>query len=679
MRFELRKLLTSPQLCLLLILVLAANGALYWSVCTDDSQGYTMSEIRAAYEDPDAMAELRERLAEDTSDNAWLEEILGGLIQQWGRSLDDEMLDRIEQAENYQQYREGLVSESRMKLMLGLFGDSFSAQSLELGIQEYEALSGVIPVVAFSGGIEMLAAAHHTDLLLLVFAGIAGLILLTYEKNAGLSKLTRPTRRGGSRLWLRKWAAMLLLYSVGFIVLYGTNVAITAALFGFSDLSRPVQSVFGYNGCSMALSVGEFLGSLLGLKYLWGLTCSALVFCLCALAGSTVAAGAGTAVCAAAALLLWRSPFLWARAVSLLGVARMERAFQGAVYLNWFGRPIHQIPFTIIFCAAIICVCFLAGLWAFCRTPQTSDGGGKWLVSWSLPHRYTALFRHEGYKALVMLRAAAVLAVFLIVQVISYQDFYVLNSEFEHYYRNYSSILNGDPNAEKDAYLEREQARLDDLDRQWQELQMQYPNSASVMGSDIQNALRAREPFEKALRQYRGLEEGQSYLYQTKYERLFGARGIQNDLENLTKLFLILTFALFRLFAVERESRVEVLQATARRKRDVLVRKLILTAVIVILANAIAFLPQYIVVFRGYGGPELTAAANSIQLLSALPGWCTVWMVLMAATVVRLILAGMVAAMIAVVSAKTGNSIVTLIVTLVVLAILLSGAFLWFG
>ena len=362
-------------------------------------------------------------------------------------------------------------------------------------------------------------------------------------------------------------------------------------------------------------------------------------------------------------------------------MARIERAFQGAVYLDWFGRPVHQVPFAVIFSALIACGAFLAGLWAFCRTPQTTEAGGRRAAGWSLPHRYTGLFRHEGYKVLVMLRAAAVLAVFLIVQVVSYRSFYINNSEYEHYYRNYSSVLAGEPNEEKDAYLEREQARLDDLERQLQHLQIQYPDSyaASVMGADIIDALRAQKPFEDARAQYQGLKKGQSFLYQTKYERLFGPEGIRDDLIDLAKLCLALTFSLFGLFAVERESGVRVLQVTAGRERDVLARKIALTVILVTLASAIAFLPQYIAVFRGYGGPELTAAANSIRLLSALPGWCAVWMVLAIAAVIRLLLAGMAAVMTAVVSAKTGNSVVTLIVSLVVLAVLLSGAFLLLG
>lgn len=684
MRFELKKLLSSPRLCLLLILVLIANGVLYWSVCTDSRQGYTLAEMQAAYEDPELMAELREKIEENRAlEQGLTEQGLTGDGFYREQDLNAAMMERIGQAEGYQHYREELIAQSRVKLTLGLLGDrdSFAARSLELGIQEYEVLSGVTPAVEFSGGIEALAAAHHTDLLLLVFAGLAGPILLTYETAAGLARLSRPARRGGGWLWAQKWAAMLALYSVGFAALYGTNTAVTAALFGLCDLSRPVQSVFGYHGCSMALSVGTFLGALLGLKYLWGLACSALIFCLCALAGSTVTAGAGMAVCAAVSFLLGESSSLWCRAVSLSGIARIERAFQGAVYLDWFGKPIHQIPFVVIFAVSIVCGTFLAGLWAFCRTPQTSASRGRQLIDWSLPHRYTGLFRHEGYKVLVTLRCAVVLAVFLIVQVVSYWSFYITNSEYEHYYRNYSSILAGEPNAEKDAYLAGEQDRLDDLERQLQHLRIQYPDSytASVMGADIIDALRARRPFEDARAQYQGLEKGQSYLYQTKYERLFGPEGIRDDLGNLAKLCVSLSFSLCGLFAVERESGVHTLQVTAGRERDVLTRKAGLTCIVVAAASAIAFLPQYIAVFRGYGWPEMTAAANSIGLLSALPGWCTVWMVLTAVAVIRLVLAGLTAAMTAVISAKTGNSVVTLIVSLVVLAILLSGAVLWLG
>ena len=686
MRFELRKLLGSIQICLALVLVLVANGVLYWFACTDDGQGYTLSDIQSIYADPEAMAELRGMLKERKERQERLEALLGSLglesipVEQ---GINTAVMERIDQVESYQQYRESLINESRIKLMLGVMGetDSFSARSLELGIQEYDALRGVVPTVEFSGGTEMMASAHHSDLLLLVVTGIAGLILLTTEKTTGLTKLSRPTKWGGSRLWLRKLGVLIFLYFAGFIILYGTNWMITAVLFGFGDLSRPIQSVFGYNGCSMNISVGKFLASLLGLKFVWGLTCSSVIFCICSIASSVIAAGAGVTICGAVAFLLWRSSSLWARAVSLLGTAYIEKAFQGAVYLNWFGTPVHQIPIVLGLFGVIICVALGLSLWAFCRIPQTVDGTRRQRVNWHLSHSYVGLLYHEGNKVLIMSRAVIILVLLIIVQTISYRDFYINNSEDEHYYRNYSSVLAGDPTEEKEAFLVREQDRLDDLNQQWLDLQKQYadPVMASLMGADIQNALKAQQPFEKALTQYEGLEERQAFLYQTKYERLFDSAGIWDDLVNLTKLLLVLIFSLFGVFAVEHETGVRAIQVTAGREKAVRCRKVILVCVFVILAAAVAFVPQYIVVFQGYGWPELKVTANSISQFSALPGWCTIWMLFAAVWFIRLALAGMVTVLVSVLSAKTQKSVTTLIISLVILVAALSGAFIWLG
>ena len=684
MKYEVKKVLGAPQILLLLALILVANGGLFWWKCTDDTQGYTLAQMREKYQVRDTLEaqqlELEEYVWSLEAAPQEVEETLltGDVYREW--ALNAAVLERVQQVEEYETYRQGLVGESQVKIMLGLFGeeDSFPVRSLRLGIEEYEALQGVTPEPSFSGGVEMLASFGYTDLLFLVFPVVAGLLLLTFEKTAGLSKLTRPTRYGGFRLYGRKWRAMLVVSTLGFVALYGVNAVLSGGLLGWGDLSRPVQSVYGYLGCSMDVSVGEFLGMLAGLKYLWCVGCSALIFALCALAGNAVAVGIGGVALGGLSLVLWQSSSLWLRGVSLAGLARMERAFRGAVYLNWFGQPIHQIPVALILLLGLVCASFFLGLWAFCRVPTTSqEGGWQPPVNWSLPHGYKGLFRQEGHKLLVTLRVGVILVLFVAVQWASYRDFFVVHSEYEYYYRYYSQQLEGAPAQEQEAYLAEEKARLEGLQEEVEELRAQYGDLVDSVASEQLNALRAWQPFQDVLAQYENLSPGQSYLYQSKYLRLYDGQGIGDDVKNLAKLCLVLTFSFFSLFAMEEESGMALLQRTAGRGRAILTRKVIWMALVLLCAAAIAFLPQYWAVFQGYGWPHLTASANSIVLFGYLPQWCSVGMLLLITGLIRLVLAGAVGAGVALLSKKTGSSILTLVLSLGALAILFSA--LWLG
>lgn len=672
MRYELRKIWGDNRLCLLFLCIVLGNALLFYERCTDGSQGYTMAQVREMYREETAdtlrvrQEELREQLIQsDKHEDDTL--LTGNVYDEY--VLVEAVLERMEQTEGYSGYRQELVGDALVKLKLGLMGDSesFSGRSLARGAEEYEALAEVTPETSFSGGIELLTEWHLTDVFLLLFGFVTGLFLLTFEKGIGVDKLTRPARYGHARLYMRKFGAMIVLLTAGFVILYGTNGLIAGKLFGYGNLGRAVQSVYGYNGCPMKISVGAFLLRLFLFKYLWALACAALLFFLCTLTHTAAAAVLLAAFAAIIAFLLGESRLWWLRCVSLSRLACAEQLFQGAVYLNFFGSPIPRLPAAALFAFLVLAASLGAGTMIHCMTPGAAGFGRRVCVRERSPHTHTRLFWHELYKMFWMCRGAAVLFLLLMVQLLSYRDFYINHSEYEYYYRSYSHVLAGEPTAEKEAYLAGERERFEALSRQMEEYMEKYGSSAALSAAarDVQEQLMAQAPFESACRQYENLAEGQSYLYQTGYERLLNSEGRKDDLLNMAKFFLALLVVLSAVFAVEGESGVAILQRTAGREGAVHGRKILLSAVYIALAAAVAFLPQYIAVFGGYGGLELFAQANSITLLADLPAWWSVLGVFTVTALIRLLLGGAAGSLVAVISEKTGNTVIALMISLV--------------
>lgn len=681
MKYELRKVLGDRRLCLLLALVVLANAWLYHRHCTDSTQGFTMAQVQAKYSEDletlQAQAEaLRERIFLDTADED--ETLMTGSVFH-ELLLDNAVIARMEQTAGYAEYRQGLVQESQLKLKLGLLGSagSFSTRSLERGAAAYAALEPVTPVMAFFGGIELLVGWHASDLLLLAFCLTPALVLLTLEKGTGLDKLARPAKLGRRRLYLRKCGAALVLTTAGFVLLYGADALITAALFDCGSLSSPVQSVYGFNGCPWKMTVGEFLVYGLLLKYLWALACTALCVFLCSAVGAAAAVVALSAVCAAAALLLRSTSVLWLRCVSLCQLPCGEELFQGAVYLNFFGRPIQRLPAAALFAALVGIAAFWGAQALFCRTPS---GAALRVRPWRLPARlHTRLLCFEGRKLFLLCRGAAVLLALLVVQAVTYRSFEVNNSVYEHAYRNYSSILTGAPSAEKDAYLETEAARFQEIHAKLEAYEKIYGPSSSYPADaeELLTALLAESPFEEARRQYEGLTEGQIYLHQTGYERLLNIQGQRDDLINLAKFLLALVLVLPGVFAVDAESGVRVLQVTAGKEKAVLGRKAVLSCAFVLLAALLAFLPQYLAVFDAYGGLILSAQANSVNLLYAVPSQWTVGGYFAAVNLGRVLLGCAAGILISVLSAKTRSTVIGMILSFVLIFVPVGLAFLW--
>lgn len=671
MRYELRKILGNPSLCLLLSAVVIINALMFFARCTDASDGFTMKQMQTKFNDI-AAVKLQQRMLDEISeenDNAFADKaLLTGDIY-YERQLNGAVLDRVSQAETYEEYRRELIAESEIKLRLGIFGnaDSFEARSLERGVREYKRLSGITPSTSFFGGIEISANWHISDVFLLVFCITAPFVLFTNEKAAGLKIITYPTGNGHNIHCLRKLGASCLLMSAGFVLLYGANVLIAASLFGIPDLSAPIQSVYGYAGCTMRVTVGEFCLLLTSLKYLWATACFSVAAIICSLSDSAAYSSAGIAVIAVVSLLLGGSNILWMKSISLAWLINTEKLFNGAMYLNLFGVPIRRVSAAAVFLILFTILSSFLTLLAYNIIPAVPNGKKQLL---SLPSAYpcAGIFGHECRKAFFMWKGAVILLAFILIQTIIYKNLETVNTENEIYYRYYSTILAGKPSDEKDRYIEEEKERFITLNNRLAEA---ASSSDAVNGEvrDIQNQLKAQEAFERSCEQYEGLENGQSYLYQTPYTKIFGTESCSDNITNFAKLFLVLTLLLSPLFAFEEETGVKILQTASGMLKRINIIKILIVLFYAIISALISFLPKYAAVFNLYGGLDMSARANSIDVFKFLPNIWSVSGISAAAFGFCIAAAVIASALIAWLSAKTKNSVITLVISLAVLLI----------
>ena len=173
MIYELRKIAGNIPICIMFSAFVIINALMFFAYCTDDSNGYTMTQIQSKYRDIEGVKKQQE-IMENSLRIEGRPDFEGVLLTGDIYSeiqLNNEVLDRTAQAEGYEEYRAELIAEARLKLKLGIVGEagSFEACSLERGADEYEALAGVVPVVSFFGGAELFANRHSGDIFLLFF------------------------------------------------------------------------------------------------------------------------------------------------------------------------------------------------------------------------------------------------------------------------------------------------------------------------------------------------------------------------------------------------------------------------------------------------------------------------------------------------------------------------------
>lgn len=682
MKYELLKITSNKYFRFLFFILAVLNIMMFYAYCTDDSEGYSMKQVQTKYQNLEAVKEQQEnfenimlQISEDKEQA--IDDLLTGDIYSES-ALNKFVLDRVEQVNSYSEYRERIIKDSHIKLKLGLLGseDSFSSRSLEKGANAYSKLESVTPKNLFFGGVELLINWHISDIFLICVCLVISFVLITYEKQTGHRVLTIATKNGHYKYFLSKLGAGMLVITVVFFIFNITNAIVSFSLFGIPDFSAPIQSLYGYVGCPMQISIGWFYVQLLLFKYLW---CVALFFIsmfICSLFSKALLTIITMSFVVSISLIFGNSNLLWLKNISFSELVFVEKFFQGAVYLNFFGIPVSRLPIAILFLLFFIVISIIFGIASFCKIPVDNSLKLTKLKNCRILCT-TRTSRFELYKSFVMCSDVFILVLFLCVQVFTYQNFKIINTEYEHYYRYYSSILEGEPNEEKYNFIKNEKKRFEELNNKL----LEYTDKKSeldilVIPPDIKDELRAQDAFETACNQYEQLKEGQSYLYQSGYTRIFGPESRKEVVLNFAKLFLVISLLMCGLFSLEKETGVYILQKTAGKVKTVKRIKIIIIAIYVIVSTLIAFLPWYIAVLKGYGGLVLSAQANSIVWLSYLSPMWSVLEVFLAMGLLYFGISSLAAAIVCFVSNKTENTVITLIVSLTVLILPICIAFL---
>ena len=541
--------------------------------------------------------------------------------------------------EGYSEFLGGVLAGTRARIGSGLFGaeDGFELNSLYAAERMYEGLGRIEPEACFSYPFELLCGYNLRDAIA-VFIGISMvLVLFCQEAESGTVYLIKPTRNGRLGLFARKYFAVLLLPAAVYAAMCLCDFAIASLSYGFIDFALPVQSMYGYLACPYKLSIGAFALSLAATKLLGlfaVLSLCVLLGCIFKKPGTIIAAAAALAGAYAASTL----PDNAARYLNILAPWDAGELYEGLVYLDVFGLPVSRLAAARAFSLFVILGGFSAALALFVRkragSRRRAGAGGRGPA----PGRSLNARRHEARKLLLSCGGAAAVLVLICVQALAYGGYSAeTGSPYEDVYRSYSVLLEGEPDAAKDEYLKDEAGRFDALRAEYSAL-MGAAGAAPGLASyadGIRAQLDAEPAFLEAKEQYERLEEGESYIYKTPYELLYGSGGLKRDLADTAKLLLALSMSLPFFFCMERESGVSALinsigahEAVDRAKKR--------TALAFALACALAaFAPRAAVVWARYGLPQLGRPANSLQIFAYLPDFAALWTVLLVTLAAR--------------------------------------------
>lgn len=672
MKYELKKLLANQFAVLLCIGLILANAFYFYHYALDDSDGYSQRQVKEKYEQrinlAEEMSELEQILAqtdlESTADDAL---ITGDAFTEL--ALDREVFRQITDASEYGKYLDNKITEIRARLNAGLLGSdgSFAYRAHEEVAKRYQALEGLRVEPSFYGHIEVLTTGEVTDLFLFTCILIGGLLLFSDDRHSGILLLLRPTVRGKGNLYFRKLFALLLFSSTVLLLFYSANILLCAMLFGFENLSLPIQGVPGFLSCPFPYTVFGFLLRAALEKLLWVWELSSLVALLCTCTNSPVGA---SALCMGAGLvsfLLGAQSNLWLQSLSLIKQRAVSDRYQQCMMLNFFGKPMAEPTAFLIIGAAIFAGSVAVGLVCFVKRDAVVSLRRRRI---DLPiGNHTNLFRHESYKLLIGQKGILCLIALCLLQWSIYKNTVLPRSSHEYYLSQYSQILNGAVSEEKAAFLSAEAQRFEDIHTKIDNYyaHSQDPVITDYLTADLKIELQAEKAFETAKLQYDSLSPGQSYVHPTGYNYLFGRDGIAGDLKSLLLLEIFLILSLSGIFVREHETSVFVLQTTIGATQRVARKKVLLSLLFALILTVVSFLPQILLVSWQYGIPERTATANSLRIFSDLSGSFRIWHIFLMSWAARISVAALSVGMIHLFSKKAGTLTISILSSAAVL------------
>ena len=608
--------------------------------------------------------------------------------------LFQELSTYAEQLSSYPAYLEEVLNRPQRSDAVSIFSeqDSFSRRNALKTKEAFQPLEGTAPRFTNSKMLNTAMDFQATDLLLLLLVFVCATCLITFEKESRMFALLKPTKHGKSAFIGAKLGVLLVLTAASVAALYGGSFIVTGVQYGFADLSVPVQSIAGYDGCALSLTVGGYLAlfvlSKLAAAYLIGLfaVLAAITSRSPAMAYLKTLALLGASL-ALTLLIPANSAFQILKYANLIFFLRVTPIYQYYFTLNFFQFPVSMTCVFAVVLAVGILALTAAILYRF-SAGETAAGTAKERRSAkkrSLRVHISVMY-HELYKILITNKGLAVLLGLVLLQgyTITQQSSYLPLDEY--YYRQYMTALQGPLGEQTYETVQKEQQRLAQqdaiLEEAAQKAAEQQISEAELQRTQtaVQQQTRGRRGFERVqarlayVEQLNQKAEGKEavMVYETGWEQLTGQgeAGYREDMA-CALLFLLFAIALFSpVFSAEYSSGMaRILPCCKNGRLKTLRAKLWICTALATLLFILSRAAQLIEAMRRYGLPCPNAPLSSLPSLADFPLELRLWQYLLLVYAVQYLAALCALLIILVVSYYSKNAVQAILLLSVILLI----------
>lgn len=666
---ELKKLLSGRIFLLIAAVALVLNA--YLMVRTANSSESTPEEYRAIYSELEGLS--------DTEKLEWLDarcnEFSGQHHYDWG--ILYELREECSQVVGYQDYLDSIDSQAKSMSSISIFAkpDTFNYRSIMKTPPAYEDMRDVKPVFDVSKGITLATDNNFSDILIGFIVLFAVLSLMISDREQGLSGLLFPLKRGRGYLLLTKMGVLAVTIFMTILLMYGENLIIGSQIYELGDLSRPIQSLNGFIGCNLKISVLGYLFLYIFFKFAAVFTIGAVLSLIAVNTKNTVSFYGISAIILAVEGLTYSlihplSKYSIFRYINLIAFTRGNDIFCNFKNINFWGYPVPLIPTSVgaIVLISLICVILAAWMYSAKRNLEYKKIGIK--LGFGKSEKIHSRLYYTLYKSLILQKGIVFIAVFIAVAGFMSTSFIKKYDPVDAYYQYYCNELEGEITQETLDFIESETARFDEINARIEELSQTNPFSSELnqLQKDVAPQI-GFIPFSERVSQIKDID-GAQVFYDTGYKRAFGMAGYDDDMKYALVMVLMCIFLVSPMIANDNRHKMSfVINATASGKRSYIRRNILLASGYGILASLLWIIPYAVSINTYYGSGGLDASLRSITDFIDIPVDLTVGQYILLICILRIIFCAAAALVMLWISSRCRNSTSAILINFAVFAL----------
>lgn len=643
--------------CLLLFLAaLFLNGCLFYTETSGEMAGSNAYKKANAYLQglpQEERADVLENYQNALENGEWDGEFLFSDDLLAEQLLVQEFSKRLRQIEGYPEYLQGIQDKAEQQ-EISIFQDTsqYTKRDIQASARAFFPLTG--KTLCFVNSDTFLHATEFrvTDILALAVLFYLAVSMVVYEKEHGLFYLLRATKEGRgalirSKMWVGVAAAALLL------IFWGENLGISVWKHGTLDLSAPLQSVYGYEGSALNMSIGQYLVLFLLSKFAIYAVMSFLILFLGMRAGNTMSIYLGAFIVVIFSLGCYAfgmySKFHILHYINLIFLVEVFSSYRFYFNLNFFQYP---VSIAILYWG---CIVLLGGMFwylnwkTFTGRNFTAEIKKGWKMRTGIGKRpNVSVDFHEMYKLLLSNRGWILICLFVVLQGWMYGQKSMRLYLDEYYYKQYMERMAGELDEQKEGFMKQEQEMFVQYETLLAEKQRDYAEKKvseaemAAVAQLVSQKLEPREAFERLLEKAEYAKaHNLPLVYETGYLELFGygVSGYQQDMQEALLLVSVLILLLAPYCAGEyAQGMMKLISSQYAGRRKTLLAKGKMGLLVSGIAYFAAYIPRLVYVGKLYGYAGLGETIDTIPEMAGSFLHCPIWAYILLVYLVRFLM-----------------------------------------